>query len=580
MTVKYQSVPLAFVAKHTDLSKPMFYDSETLGLYGEVVLAQFKQEHWGEAYVVEYPNQQRLKDFVKQLWVVCKPISYDIGLLEIQPQKIDCIEIAAKTAYPTLPDFVLSTIVPHIYEGVDKKEMQKSFLKKRRAFTEDQLQYGAKDVYALEWAWQQPEIQKVMQSNLSYRVDMKNQMLALDYQHNGMPVIAREWDKANKDTEAKRANDQARLEEILGQPINVKSWQQKQKAFPELPVDPKTGKIPTGEPAFKKLFLDGSADPSSDPERVEAYELVMSTTKRRTELQDLEKYRESYIPSEDPVRIRTFYNVAGAITGRYTSKGGDRVGYTNIQNIGRHFKHIFGYEETAGRKIISADYSTAELIAGCEIMKIDSMRDLIMAGQDLHRAMASKLTKKAIEDITKDERQGAKAVNFGYLFGLGIEKFQAYAYDTYGVKLTEDESREYKAIYYETHPEIALYHKKMAKNIKKHNFIVETALGRRVCPDRYADALNIPVQGTIGETTKMAQNFLMEDYSSLMKEGMIINMVHDSNILDFPDEYAEEAGEALSKSMKLGWTEISKSKLFNYHDLPMEVEVDIALCFK
>ena len=438
------------------------------------------------------------------------------------------------------------------------------------ALSDEQLHYGALDVWALEWLWRQPAIIEVITNNLSYRVDMKNQLLALDYQHNGMPVIASKWQEAFVKTEAERVDYQARLNKIVGFDLNVKSFQQKQKAFPELPTDNK-GKIPTGEPAFKKLYLDTDK---------EVYKLVMDTTKRRTQLQDLEKYRESYRPAEDPVRIRTMFNVAGAITGRYTSKGGDRVGYTNIQNIGRHFKHIFGYEEGTPRKIISADYSTAELIAGCEIMKIDSMRDLIMDGIDLHKAMASNLTKKAIDDITKDERQGAKAVNFGYLFGLGIDKFRDYAYDTYGVKLTEDEAREYKAIYYQAHPEIALYHKQMARKVKASGFTVKTALGRVVHPDRYADALNIPVQGTIGETTKMAENFLMEDYPTLMKEGMLINMVHDSIIGDFPDEYAEDFGEALSKSMKLGWKEISKSSLFTYHDLPMEVEVDIAMHFK
>jgi len=571
VTVLYESVPLAYVEKMLDLEKPVFYDSETLGLYGEVVLAQFMQSDWNEALVVEYPNQNRLKELVEKLWVVAYPISYDCGLLEIQPKKIDDLQIAAKSAYPLSKDFKLSTICRKFYVGVNKAEMQKSFLKKRQSFTDDQLHYGALDVWALEWLWQQKEIINVLENNLSYKVDMKNQLLALDYQHNGMPVKAKAWKEANDRTEAERAEYQAKLNDILGIDLNVKSWKQKQVAFPELPTDPKTGKIPTGESAFKKLYLDTNK---------EIYKLVMDTTKRRTQLQDLEKYRESYIPTEDPVRIRTFYNVAGAITGRYTSKGGDRVGYTNIQNIGRHFKHIFGYEEGVPRKIISADYSTAELIAGCEIMKIDSMRDLIMDGIDLHKAMASNLTKKAIEDITKDERQGAKAVNFGYLFGLGIDKFRDYAYDTYGVKLTADEASEYKAIYYQAHPEIALYHRQMAKKVKNSGFLVKTALGRVVHPDRYADALNIPVQGTIGETTKMAENFLMEDYPALMKEGMLINMVHDSIIGDFPDEYAEDFGEALSKSMKLGWREISKSSLFNYHDLPMEVEVDIAMEFK
>ena len=570
MIVKYESVPLGYVERHIDPDQPVFLDLESTGLYLDPTLAQFMQPDWEQALIVEYPNVDRLKSILEPLWLVSFPVAYDVASLDIVPRKIDCLQTAVKTARPCQGGFGLADSAPQFFYGVKKADMQKSFMKRRQAFTDEQLNYGALDVYALQWLWEQDDIQEVIQNNLAYKVDMKNQLLALDYQRNGMPVIASEWTKAHNETEALREEYQTKLNSIVGRDLNVKSWKQKQECFPELPMNAK-GKIPTDEAAFKKLYLD-----THD----EKYKLVMDTTKKRTELQDLEKYRESWIPNESPVRIRTFYNVAGAITGRYSSKGGDRVGYTNIQNIGRHFKHIFGYEEGTPRKIISADYSTAELIAGCEIMQIDSMRELILAGEDLHKAMASKLTKKSIEDITKDERQGAKAVNFGYLFGLGIEKFQTYAYDTYGVKLTEEESKEYKAIYYDTHPEIRTYHKKMAKNVKQHNYTVKTALGRVIHPDRYADALNIPVQGSIGETTKMAQNFLFEDYSSLMKEGMMINMVHDSIILDFPDKYVEDAADALEKSMKLGWREISKSSLFNYHDLPMGVEVDIAMHFK
>lgn len=574
MTVKYESVSISYIESMTDFDKPMFIDFETMGLYGDIVLAQYKQEHWTEALLVEYPKLSELQAFTKRLWAVSYPIAYDIGTLGIQPYKIDCLFTAVKSAKPTQGKFGLADSAPKFFYNVVKKNLQKSFLVKKESFTDEQLNYGALDVFALEWLWNQADIKDVINNNLSYKLDMKNQLLALGYQHNGMPVIADKWNEAYEQTEAERVEYQAELNNLVGFELNVKSWQQKQQAFPELPKNA-LGKIPTDQAAFKKLYLENEGSILGEKAK-----LVMDTTKRRTELQDLEKYRVSYIPNEDPVRIRTFYNVAGAVTGRYTSKGGDRVGYTNIQNIGRHFKHIFGYPEGTPRKIISADYSTAELIAGCEIMKIDSMRDLILEGVDLHKAMASKLTGKPIEEITKDERQGAKAVNFGYLFGLGVEKFRTYAYDVYGVKLSEKESEEYKSIYYKTHPEIARYHKKMAQNVKRKNFLVQTALGRVVAPDRYADALNIPVQGSIGETTKMAQIFLFEDYPSLMKEGMMINMVHDSIILDFPDEYAEDASDALDKSMKLGWKEISKSKLFNYHNLPMEVEVDVAMCFK
>ncbi len=208
------------------------------------------------------------------------------------------------------------------------------------------------------------------------------------------------------------------------------------------------------------------------------------------------------------------------------------------------------------------------------------MRDLIMEGIDLHKAMASEVTGKAVENITKEERQHAKSINFGYLFGMGTERFQAYAYDVFGVKLTLEEAKEYKEVYYTAHPAIARYHKDMAKKIKGTNFTVETALGRIVKPDRYSDALNIPVQGTIAECTKMAINYLYEDYEPLMEKVMLVNMVHDSIVIDTPDEHIEEVSSALKESMLEAWTQISKSPRFHYHELPMGVDVDVAKGWK
>lgn len=577
MNVLYESIPIGYVAKVLDKTKPVFADFETLGLYGDVIMAQFIQDGWQEALIVEYPNRERLQNLLVDAWVVTYPISYDIGLLEISPRKIDDLQYACRTAYPLQDGYSLADSAPQFYVGIDKKAMQKSFAHKREIFSDEQLMYGALDVYALQWLWHRDDVQDVINNNLAYLVDIKNQGHALTFQHYGMPVIHSKWKEAVDTTEAERSSYQAELDRLLGtKDFNVKSWQQKQKMFPELPIDPKTGKVPTGEPAFKRLYLEANPDPTLPKAyRRQAYKLVVDTTKRRTQLQDLEKYRESYKPQEDPVRIRTFFSVAGAITGRYTSKGGDRVGYTNIQNIGRHFKGIFGYEESSNRSLVSADYSTAELIAGCEIFKVPTMRDLIMDGIDLHKAMASEITGKAVESITKEERQHAKAINFGYLFGMGIERFQAYAYDVFGVKLTLEECKTYKELYYATHPAIARYHKDMARKIKGSNFVVQTALGRKAKPDRYSDALNIPVQGTIAECTKMAINYLFEDYEELMSNVMLVNMVHDSIVIDTPDEYIEDVSEALTVCMKEAWKQISLSPLFNYHDLPMGVDIDV-----
>ncbi len=269
------SVPLGYITRELDLTKPLFVDFETLGLYGDIVLAQFKQAHWEEALLVEHPNEDRLRELLRPTWVVCYNISYDMGTLGLAPERMDDLYFASKTAYPLQESHSLSETAPQFYTGITKSEMQKSFMQKREAFSEAQLNYGALDVFALEWIWDRDDIQDVLTNNLAYLVDIKNQHHALTFQHNGMPVIYSAWQEAVTTTECERQEYQRDLNQIVGIDLNVKSWQQKQKAFPELPTDPKTGKIPTGEPAFKRLYLET---------KDEKYNLVMKTTKRRTQL--------------------------------------------------------------------------------------------------------------------------------------------------------------------------------------------------------------------------------------------------------------------------------------------------------
>jgi len=89
MNVTYISVPLGYVERQLDKTAPCYVDFETLGLYGDIVLAQFKQEDWGEALLVEYPNRERLQKLLQEAWVVCYNASYDMGTLGISPKKLD-----------------------------------------------------------------------------------------------------------------------------------------------------------------------------------------------------------------------------------------------------------------------------------------------------------------------------------------------------------------------------------------------------------------------------------------------------------------------------------------------------------
>lgn len=564
--IEYSLYALTADTTNIDPNKPLFCDIETHGLYLEVCLFQMYQEGWDLPVVVEYPELDWLKRLIGINYTVWYNASYDLGTLEISPYHYDDLFYAAKTAYPLLDSHALDSVEEHlgidyhdfIYDikehlgnkypkGMTKSDMQKSFAsakcKKARSFTPEQLEYAAADVLGLADMMLDRKIRRVIRSNKAYAADIQASKDALVYQYNGMPVAKDRLEAATRDAERKLNRNMRQLPEGL----NVKSPKLKDYL----------GTANANEQTLKMLDMQGDKRAT----------YILGARKYRTRLQDLNK---KYAGHD---KVKTFFNAAGAITGRFTSTGGDRDGYTNIQNINRDLKYIFGYAEDSDRVLVNADYSTAELIAGCAIMKVPSMREWILQGMDIHKATAVQLANTTYEEVTKAERQAAKAVNFGLLFGMGVELFMDYAYYTYGVKFSFEEADRAKKLYYKTHPGIQKYHQYVGKNVKRSTFTVETALGRVAGNRRYTEMLNIPVQGSIAEATKLSITHFLQNNKALLKDNMIINMVHDSIVGDVRKDHVEDWAEAVNKSMQHGWREVSKSDLFHYHDLPMGVEV-------
>ena len=557
--------------------KPLFCDIETHGLYLEVCLFQMYQEGWDEPIIIKYPDLEWLKEVILNYHTVWYNASYDLGTLGISPDNYDDLFYAAKTAYPLLDNHKLDTVEEHlgitchdwvknikdhlgitwprkvsgkIHPHMTKSDMQPSFAsakcKNSRTFTPQQLEYAAADTIGLAEMWPKRALQRVIKDNLAYKADIQAQKDALEYQYNGMPIAKDRLDKAIRKSHRHRRYHHR----FLPKGMNVKS--PKLKDF--------LGTANANEQTLKMLDIEGNPDAMH----------ILNARKYRTRLQDLEKKYSGHD------RIKTFFNAAGAVTGRFTSTGGAREGFTNIQNINRDLKYIFGYHEDSDRIMVNADYSTAELIAGCSIFKVPTMKETILDGLDLHKDTATWLAGVKYEDVTKQQRQAAKAVNFGLLFGMGIELFISYAYYTYGVKFTRKEAERAKELYYKTHPGIRAYHDMTGRMCRRNDYTVETALGRVAGNKRYTELLNIPVQGSIAEATKVSISHFKQNNRKLLRaNNMIVNMVHDSIVGDIRKCYIEDWSEAIKESMQYGWRYVSKSDLFHYQDLPMGVDVEV-----
>lgn len=221
--------------------------------------------------------------------------------------------------------------------------------------------------------------------------------------------------------------------------------------------------------------------------------------------------------------------------------------------------------------LLVADYAQIELRVAAHLAPCDALRRVFHEGRDPHRATAATITGKPEDAITDHERKLAKAVNFGFLFGMGAARFRSYASDGYGVDLTDREAAEARAAFLRTYPGIARWHTRVGSLTRGQGPVtVRTALGRRkrfmAGKVSFNAALNIPVQGTAAEGFKRAMVALLPALADLGGRGVMV--VHDEYIAEVPRARAEEGRAVLEALMKTSMASVVPT-------VPIEVEAEV-----
>lgn len=241
-------------------------------------------------------------------------------------------------------------------------------------------------------------------------------------------------------------------------------------------------------------------------------------------------------------RIHPRYHQMGASTGRFS------CGHPNLQQIPRSKEFRSCFVAKPGHQLIIADYSQIELRVVAEISRDETMIQAYTTGQDLHRLTASLIANKSLNDVTKQERQAAKAVNFGLVYAMGARGLQAYAQSTYGVAMTLDDAEMFRKRFFEAYSGVAYWH----KSVKMSKERVTRTLGGRKHRWRETASVtglyNWPVQGTAADIVKQA----MVDLIHNLKESSakIVGMVHDEIILETRNEEALETAKILKGTME------------------------------
>ncbi len=289
-----------------------------------------------------------------------------------------------------------------------------------------------------------------------------------------------------------------------------------------------------------------------DREEVKQLVEIRSTKKILDKLKELSSYTKNG-------RIYSEFKQIGAPTGRMASSR------PNLQNITKELRKLFKAPE--GRSLIVADYSQIELRIAAEYVGDNTMIKAFSERKDLHKFTASLILGKTYEGVTKEERQMAKAINFGLIYGISPRSLMEYARNNYGIDISMKEAQKFHERFFEVYSGFKNWHDRVKQELsKKHSLVVYSLLGRRMVVQRFTEAVNFPVQATGSDLLKMAVVF----FGKLKKDldAQIVNLVHDEIIVESDEECSQKAKDILSQSMlKAGRILLKK--------VPVEFEVEI-----
>ena len=226
-------------------------------------------------------------------------------------------------------------------------------------------------------------------------------------------------------------------------------------------------------------------------------------------------------------RIHTqFYPFTGA--GRFSS------GNPNLQQIPRDKKYRACFRAAPGKVLILADYSQIELRMVAELSKEPAMIAAYLAGEDLHNKTARLILNLGANDkVEKAQRQCAKAVNFGFVYGMGAKTFVIYAQSNYGVTLTLSQAERFHRKYFEAYPRLRYWHRCAVEEGQRNGYS-KTILGRirYLEEDLYSEYMNSPSQGSAADGLKRALKLVHEKLRKYGGRARMVHMVHDEIIIE------------------------------------------------
>src|SRR5690242_14780271 len=298
------------------------------------------------------------------------------------------------------------------------------------------------------------------------------------------------------------------------------------------------------------------------------YPVIATLLEYRTVQKALTSYGTNMIEMINPKtnRLHADFRQIGAPTGRFACTN------PNIQQVPHavEYRRCFS-GHPAGRKLIIADYSQIELRILAEFSGDRGFIDAFNSGADLHRVTASQVFNAALDQVTKEQRDFAKRLNFGVVYGIGAQRFAMMT----GLSVSDAENGLRR--YFGTYRELDTYLRDAANRAVSERQ-ARTASGRLVRfrydeNDRQQISMtqrngkNTPIQGTSADILKRALKLLKDELSDT--NAKIVNIIHDEIVVEADADEAQDVAEKVERIMCAAGQEYLKT-------VPVKVETEIA----
>jgi DNA polymerase-1 len=260
------------------------------------------------------------------------------------------------------------------------------------------------------------------------------------------------------------------------------------------------------------------------------------------------------VMDKETEKIYSTFNQTVTATGRLSSTEPNLQNIPIRTEIGRELRKVF-IPSSDEYILVDADYSQIELRILAHISEDEAMIKAYRTGEDIHRFTASQVLHKAPEDVTSFERNSAKAVNFGIVYGIG-----AYSLSQ-DLGISVKEADDYISAYFSKYPKVKAYMDRTIADAKKNGY-AKTMFGRRrEIPEISSSnfntrsfgervAMNMPIQGSAADIIKIA---MVKVFNRLKKENLasrIILQVHDELLLEVKKDEKEIVEKLLKEEME------------------------------